>query len=209
MCVAKRDDSKAIDFEKTSQTAVLYHSENRTICYWCSDESRLGLKTITRRRLTQRGIKPIGPVQWSFKSYYLYGLVEPLTGDHWFLESSHLNTDCFEAYLSEFSQTYPNDLHIIQLDNARFHTAKRLVIPNNIILWFQPPYSPDCNPIERVWAWIKSQLAWRLFDSLEHLQLATASISNLIPRDFLTSISGRKRLAAALDYWGDNILYRG
>ncbi len=105
--------------------AVLYRCENQVVRYWCSDESRLGLKTITRRRLTQRGVKPIGQVQWSFKSYYLYGLVEPLTGENFFLECSHLNTDSFEAYLREFSQTYPNDLHIIQLDNARFHTAKR------------------------------------------------------------------------------------
>lgn len=159
--------------------------------------------------MTQRGIKPVAPVQWSFQSYYLYGLVEPLTGESVFLECSHLNTDGFEAYLHEFSQTYPNDLHLIQLDNARFHTAKRLVIPNNIVLWFQPPYSPDCNPIERLWAWVKKQLAWRLFDNLEHLQQATASILNQIPRDFLASISGRNRLIAALDYLGDYVLYKG
>jgi transposase len=29
---------------------------------------------------------------------------------------------------------------------------------DNTILWFQPPYSPDCNPIERLWVWIKGQL---------------------------------------------------
>ncbi|NJO17385.1 MAG: hypothetical protein HC877_17070 [Thioploca sp.] len=60
---------------------------------------------------------------------------------------SHLNTDGFETYLREFSQAYSHNLHIIPLDNARFHTTKRLIIPNNIILWFQPPYSPDCNLI--------------------------------------------------------------
>ena len=103
-------------------------------------------------------------------------LVEPLTGENFFLKCSHLNTDGFEAYLREFSQAYPNDLHIIQLDNARFHTTKRLVIPNNVILWFQPPDSPDCNPIERLWAWIKGQLAWMLFDNLEQLQQTVATI---------------------------------
>lgn len=165
--------------------ATLYRCENRAIRYWCSDESRLGLKTITRRRLTQRGVKPMGQVQWSFKSYYLYGLIEPLTGENFFLECSHLNTECFEAYLHEFSQTYPNELHIIQLDNARFHTAKRLIIPDNVVLWFQPPYSPECNPIERFWAWVKSKLAWRLFDNLEQLQKATASILNQVSNDFV------------------------
>lgn len=46
-------------------------SRSQKVRYWCWDESRLGLKTIPRRRLTQRGVKPIGLVQWSFQSYYL------------------------------------------------------------------------------------------------------------------------------------------
>ncbi len=83
------------------------------------------------------------------------------------------------------------------------------VIPDNVVLWFQPPYSPDCNPIERFWAWIKSKLAWRLFDNLEQLQQATAHILNQVPNDFLASISGQRPLTAALDYFNDDNLYRG
>ncbi|BAP56697.1 hypothetical protein THII_2400 [Thioploca ingrica] len=73
--------------------ADLYPGEHQRVRSWCTDESRFGLKTITRRRLTQRGVKPVGQVQWAFKSYYLYGLVEPLTGENFCLECSHLNTD--------------------------------------------------------------------------------------------------------------------
>ena len=62
--------------------ATLYRHE--TLRYWYQDESRFGLKTITRRRITSRGIKPLGQVQWSFKAYYLYGMVEPLTGESFF-----------------------------------------------------------------------------------------------------------------------------
>jgi len=150
-----------------SRIAALHQGQYSSRRYGCSDESRLGLKTITRRRLTRRGVKPLGQVQWAFKAYYLYGWVEPLTGESVFLECSHRNTDCFQAYLHKFSETYGNDLPIIPLDNARFHTATRLEIPNNIILWFQPPHSPDGNPIERFWAGIKTQLAWKLFDDLD------------------------------------------
>ena len=189
--------------------ATLHQRDSQTVHHWCLDETRLGLKTITRRRLTQRGVKPMGQVQWSYQAFYLYGMIEPLTGDNFFIEFSHFNTDCFEAYLKEFSQTYPDGLHIIQLDNAPAHTAKRLIIPDNIILWFQPPHSPDCNPIERFWAWLKTQLAWRLFDNLEQLQQATAHILNQVSSDFLASISGQRALAAHLDYLGDSILYRG
>ena len=98
---------------------------------------------------------------------------------------------------------------MIQLDNAPTHTAKRLIIPDNIILWFQPPHSPDCHPIERFWAWLKTQLAWRLFDNLDQFQQATAHILNQASNDFLASISGQRALAAYLDYLGDCILYRG
>lgn len=48
------------------------------------DETRLGLKTITGRRLTLKGVKPIGLVQWQRDNYYLYGVVEPKTGESFF-----------------------------------------------------------------------------------------------------------------------------
>lgn len=40
----------------------------------------------------------------------------------------------------KFSQRFPDEIHIIQLDNLPFHRAKQLKIPENIILIFQPPY---------------------------------------------------------------------
>jgi transposase len=210
---AQRDEFKAIDFKKKalrlSQMAVLYSSEHQRVRYWCTDESRFGLKTVTRRRLTQRGVKPIGQIQWLFKSYYLYGLVEPLTGESLFLEYSHLNTEGFQAYLQEFSSAYPHDLHLLQLDNARFHTAKRLILPDNIILWFQPPHSPDCNPIERLWAWLKGKLAWKLFDNLEELKQRLAEILTQITTEFVASLTGKRLLSANLDYLGSNLLYKG
>jgi len=210
---AKRDEMAAAEFEKKkalrlSRIATLYQDAHQRIRYWCSDESRFGLKTITRRRLTQRGIKPIGHVQWAFQAYYLYGLVEPLSGESFFLECSHLNTDCFQAYLSEFSETYPNDLHIIQLDNARFHTAKRLSIPDNVILWFQPPHSPDCNPIERLWSWVKNKLAWKLFNDLDELKQKVADILIQTSAAQLASITSKILLSAQLDYLNYNFFYK-
>ena len=82
-------------------------NEARPLRYWSQDESRFGLKTITRRVLTALGIKPVGPVQWSLQSFYLfylYGAVEPLSGENFFLEFSHLNADSFQVFLNEFSK---------------------------------------------------------------------------------------------------------
>ena len=59
--------------------------------YWCQDETRIGLKTIERKRITAWEVKPIGKVQWNFKAYYLYGAVEQKTGESFWLEFSHLS----------------------------------------------------------------------------------------------------------------------
>ncbi|WP_219335947.1 transposase [Chroococcidiopsis thermalis] len=113
--------------------------------------SRFGLKTIERRLLTGFGVKPIGIGQWKLENYYLYGIVEPTTGCRFFYEFSHLDTTCFQAFLELFSQTYPKDFHIIQLDNGSFHKADDLTVPDNMLLLFQPSHCPELNPIERLW----------------------------------------------------------
>jgi transposase len=62
--------------------------------YWCQDESRMGLHTMRGRLLTLKGVKPKGKVQWDFQALWLYGLVEPLTGESFFYEFCHLDTVC-------------------------------------------------------------------------------------------------------------------
>jgi hypothetical protein len=57
------------------------NSAKKGLNYWCQDETRLGLKTIERKKNTALGVKPIGKVQWNFKAYYLYGAVAPQTGE--------------------------------------------------------------------------------------------------------------------------------
>lgn len=126
--------------------------------FFCGDETRLGLKTLGGRKITAKGVKPVGQVQWQFKATYIYGIVEPKTGEHFFFEFSHLNTDCFQVFLNLVSQQFQNDLLIIQLDNGGFHKAKRLKVPSNIILLFQPPHCPELNPIEQVWQYLKRRL---------------------------------------------------
>ncbi|WP_199295950.1 transposase [Trichocoleus sp. FACHB-591] len=107
--------------------------------YWCQDETRLGLKTIQRRKITAKGVKPIGQVQWHREAIYLYGMVEPKTGESFFYEFSPLDSACFEMFLNLVSQQFPDSLNIIQLDNAAAHSTKHLQIPNNTCWYFNPP----------------------------------------------------------------------
>jgi len=56
------------------------------------------------------------------------------------------------------------------LDNGAFHKARRLLIPNNIALCFIPPYNPELNPAEKVWAFLKRKITNKAFKILKELQ---------------------------------------
>ncbi len=81
-----------------------------------------------------------------------------------------LNSACFQIFLDEFAKVYPASLNILVLDNGRFHQAKSLQIPDNVVLLFLPPYSPELNPIERLWQDIKAKLFQNVFASIEEMQ---------------------------------------
>ncbi len=83
---------------------------------------------------------------WLFKAFWLYAAVEPATGASFFLQFSHVDTQCYQRFLNEFSKAYSESLNILQVDNGRFHKGRGLVVPENIILLFQPPYCPELNP---------------------------------------------------------------
>jgi len=151
-------------------------TETQNIRFLTQDESRLGLMPTTRRRITSKGIKPIQKVQFQFKSYYLYGAVEPLTGESFFLDLPWLNGICFQVFLNELSTFYRDDFMIMLIDNASAHKAKKLVMPDNIVLLPLPPYCPELNPIERLWQYIKSRIDFTLHKTLEALKQNVADI---------------------------------
>jgi transposase len=166
--------------------------------YFVQDESRFGLKTLIGRVLTACGIKPIGEWQWLFKAFWLYGAVEPATGESFFLQFSHVDTDCFQIFLEELSKVYPDSLNIIQVDNGRFHTSKKLAVPENIILLFQPPYCPELNPIEHLWQYLKADLRWSSFKTLEQLQIKLGQLLAQLTPEIIASITGYPFILDAL-----------
>jgi transposase len=143
-----------------------------------------------RRKLTGKGIKPHVQVLWDFVYLWLYGIVEPQTGEGFFYEFTHLDTVCVEKFLELFAAAYPHDLHIIQLDNGGFHNSLNLNIPENIILLFQPAYSPEVNPIERLWGYIKEQLKWLRFDGIEELRERLQKELKKLTNEVIASLTG-------------------
>jgi len=174
----------------------------KIVRYWCEDETRLGLKTVQRRKLTLRGVKPTGVLQFRPEKYYVYGLVSPKTGESFFREISHLDTECFQVFINEFSRSYPEDLHIIQLDNVSFHTTPKLKVPENIIFLFQPAHCPELNPIERLWEYLKGFLKWKLFNNLDALKEKVRRILNSFSIKTLRSLTGWEYILQALSVAG-------
>ena len=164
----------------------------------CQDETRLGLKTLTGRVITAPGVKPIGLSQWQRDNFYLYGVVEPLTGYSFFYEFSHLDGDCFQRFLELLSAELGDDVAVIQFDQGSFHTMKTLDYPENIIPIFQPPHSPELNPIERFWGFLKSQLQWENCSSLTQLRQKLAEVLKTITPSMIASLTSYDFILEAL-----------
>ena len=65
---------------------------------------------------------------------------------------TRLDTAAMNLFLTELSQAVTPGAHaVVLMDKAGWHTAGDLVVPENLSLVFLPPYSPELNPIERLW----------------------------------------------------------
>lgn len=122
------------------------------------------------KALTAKGVKPIVNYKHAFKNTYLYGSFSPINGDSFIWEIEGVNTKIFELYLSEFSKYKPNELKVIVIDNAGFHSTKNITIPDNIILINIPAYCPELNPSEKIWGYLKQKYKNRVFETLENVK---------------------------------------
>jgi transposase len=155
------------------------------------DETRIGLMVILRRVLTIMGVKPVSNFQHRFENFYVYGAVEPSTGERFFLELPYLNSDMFQIFIDEFSKKYGDTINIMVVDNGRYHIARALEIPRNVEFVFLPPYSPELNPIERLWQFIKDKLASvGVFKNLEEVQKKVEDILSRLTSSEVQSITG-------------------
>lgn len=172
--------------------------EGKRLRYLCQDETRLGLKTIAGRVITAKGIKPLGLSQWQRENFYLYGVVEPLSGYSFFYEFSHLDGDCFQLFLELLSAELGNEVAVIQFDQGSFHRIKTLDCPENIIPIFQPPHSPELNPIERFWEFLKSKLHWENCKTLAQLRQNLADALETITPGQIASLTSYDFILEAL-----------
>jgi len=145
------------------------------------------LFTRNGKSVTAIRVKPICTFQQVFKSTWLYGAFSPITGNHFQLILPHCNADNFQIFLNDFSKENPSELKIMVLDNGRFHKAKKLVIPENIVLVFLPPYSPELNPAEKMWAKYKRLFSNKFYVSLEDVEnFITEVVKATTPKEVMS-----------------------
>jgi hypothetical protein len=166
---------------------------------FAQDESRVGLLPIIRRRITACGVQPVATVSHKFDNFYLYGAVEPTTGDSFFLELPWLNTSAFQLWIDHFAEAFPQSFNILVLDNGAFHKAKAVQWPANVTPVFLPPYSPELNPIERLWRDLKDKLADCTVQTLDALSAVSGLLLQSYSQTALQSLTSYAYFVQAVE----------
>jgi hypothetical protein len=125
---------------------------------WCEDEARIGQKGRTCHRWYERGVRPPGLADKRFESLYLFAACRPGTDEAFALALPEATTASMGVFLAAFAERLAPGTHaVLLLDQAGWHGARRLVVPGNLTLLPLPAYSPELNPVERVWLYLRER----------------------------------------------------
>ena len=141
----------------------------------------------------RKGIRPIVPCHHIREYRYVYGAVEPETGYSCFWVMTRCDTESMNFFLEKLSEQFANDYILLICDGAAWHKSNELIVPENIELFFIPPYTPEMNPIEQIWKEIRKRgFQNEIFDSLEAVIDRLCLIIKNLPATVIKSITGRK-----------------
>jgi len=111
--------------------------------------------------------------QTKYEWLYVIGAVCPQTGQSIGLLSPYINAEIMNIYLQQFSRELALNVHAVLIwDRAGFHKSKELRIPGNVTIIPLPSYSPELNPVENLWHYLRSHywanLAYVDYDDLRY-----------------------------------------
>ena len=142
--------------------------DKRPVLKMAQDEARFGRIGISRRSWAPKHIRPRIPRHIVREYMYVYTVVAPKEGKMTSLILPFADTSMMNVFLEHVSRTFSQYFLVIQVDQAGWHSAKDLVIPENIRLIPQPAYSPELNPVEHIWEEIREKaFSNRAFPSLD------------------------------------------
>lgn len=157
------------------------HPDKRVLTYY-QDEARFGQHGTITRVWARIGTRPRAIRQTQYDYLYVFSAICPETGHASGLISPHVNTEVMNVFLKQFSDELPADVHAVMvLDRAGWHVAANLAVPANVTLVHLPPKSPELNPVENLWHYLRSHFwANRLYKTWEDLRIAATDAWRLV-----------------------------
>ena len=127
------------------------------------------------RQWARRGSRPRQPADQRYESVYLFGAICPARGVGAALAMPYADTEAMQAHLDEISRTVARGAHaVLLLDRAGWHTTEKLKCPRNLTLIFLPSRSPELNPVENIWQYMRGNwLSNSVFETYEDIVEAT------------------------------------
>lgn len=161
---------------------------------WFQDEARVGNKGRVCHRWWLKGQRAPGRCERGYQWTYIFTAIHPASGADFTLVLPGVNAGLMNLFLARFAATLPAQVHVVLvLDGAGWHDPRALCVPDNLTLLALPPYSPDLNPVERVWLYLRER-----FLSLRALDDTTAIINACCHAwNTLTAEPGRVRSLCA------------
>ena len=137
----------------------------------CKDEARVGQKNKITRRWWKRGARPCAPHDQRTASAYIFGAICPQQGKAAGLVLPFCNTAAMNLHLAEISRAVAPDAHaVLIMDQAGWHTTKKLDLPSNISIIALPARCPELNPVENIWQYMRdnwlSNLIFKSYDDI-------------------------------------------
>lgn len=140
------------------------------------DESRFGTHSKLGHGWFKKGTRTPIKVKLGFKNFYLYSAVAPLSGKDFTLLLPEVNTNCMNLFLKELEAYYEGKDILLVMDCAGWHKSKGLKLPSSIQPIYLAPYSPELNPVERFWQYIKRHtIKNKLYETLYDLEISVCN----------------------------------
>ncbi len=151
----------------------------------------MGQKGRVCHRWFTKGVRPSGLCDQRYTWAHLFAAVQPSTGQGFALVLPEATTRTMQVFLDQFAATLDADEHALMLlDQAGWHVARALAVPGNVTLVSLPAYSPQLNPVERLWLYLRERhLSHRLLDGYDAIVDACCAAWNQLTPERLRSLT--------------------
>jgi hypothetical protein len=158
-------------FADLVSAALPPEATDKPVEVWFTDEARVGQQGTITRIWAKRGSRPRAPRDQRYEWAYLFGAICPERSTGAAIIMPEVNIEAMNEHLAEISRRISvGAIAVLVLDGAGWHTSPRLNLPDNIVLRRLPAYSPELNPIENVWEFLRanflSHCVWDTYDAI-------------------------------------------